>query len=240
MLDDQLEFFEVCSRYPKTDKVSYHGYHRSYPYFLSRLRGQLVSMLEIGVARGGSLEFWRDYFKELSYWGVDIRAEEDIQEVHPEIFIIRGDQSDAGFLELLPKKINKELNFIIDDGSHVPDHQINTFNSLFFSLLAPGGVYIIEDIETSYWKRDKLYGYSINYGVGHPKSVIEIFKSIVDSVNLEFTNGELYSPESSISHKVQREIELIAFSHNSIIIIKKDRAAFAQYYDRIYRGAAKV
>ena len=50
---------------------------------------------------------------------------------------------------LLEKLEGKKVELIVDDGSHVPEHQILSFNFLFKNLLSPGSTYIIEDIETS-------------------------------------------------------------------------------------------
>ena len=233
-------FYESGIKFEETDKVSHHGYHRFYPYFLNDLRSDEVVMVEIGVGRQGSLQFWRDYFPKLTYYGIDIQSEIPEEEIYPGIKIIRGDQSDSSFLKELVGKVGEKANFIIDDGSHNPVHQITSFDYLFQNLLGPGGVYIIEDIETSYWKKASLYGYECNFGVGHPNSTVEVFKSIVDSVNLEFLNYEVYSSNERISHAAQRMIETISFAHNAIIIVKKDFSSFGDYYNRKYRFSGKV
>lgn len=236
----QTEFEEICLRHEATDKVKRHGYHRFYPYFLAHLRDKPeVRMIEIGVNRSGSLRFWCDYFPNCKFWGVEIRAEKDIEEVQPGAFVVRGDQSDPEFLHRLTKIAGDPVDVIMDDGSHVPSHQLATFDLLFRDALAPGGCYIIEDIETSYWKLGKLYGYEVNYGVGHPKSTIEVMKSIVDCCNAEFQNAR-YTPDTPISHETQDEIETISFAHNCVIVTKKDRAAHGQYYGRQYGRSRQV
>ena len=48
----------------------------------------------------------------------------------------------------------QKFDVIIDDGSHIPWHQIFTLETIFDTFLKDGGVYIIEDIETSYWWGD--------------------------------------------------------------------------------------
>ena len=78
-----------------------------------------------------------------------------------------------------------------------------------------GGVYIIEDVETSYWTKNGLYGYSTNYGYKHPNSIIEIFKEVADSVNSEFAGKK----ENRVMH--HNMIGSITFSRNCIIIVKK-------------------
>jgi hypothetical protein len=133
-----------------------------------------------------------------------------------------ADQSNITQLEYLVQDIGREsLDVIIDDGSHIPWHQVVTFDILFKDLLAPGGTYIIEDIETSYWssRRAELYHYKIpNAGVGQGGSVVERFKSIVDVVNRKF----FASPEFSVigNNKVDHLVASISFSRNCIIIEK--------------------
>ena len=58
-----------------------------------------------------------------------------------------GDQGSVEDLERLlkTKKMKGKLDFIIDDGSHVPIHQITSFKYLWKNGLKPGGIYIVED-----------------------------------------------------------------------------------------------
>jgi hypothetical protein len=81
--------------------------------------------------------------------------------------------------------------------------------------LQEGGVYIIEDIETSYWTKNGLYGYTTRYGYKHPDSIVEVFKEVADSVNTEFA-GE--RPNRVKHHNL---IGSITFCKNCIIIVKQ-------------------
>jgi len=114
------------------------------------------------------------------------------------------------------KGTEKKLFLINDDGSHIPQHQLLTFNILF-PLLEDGGVYIIEDIETSYWTKGEIYGYKTEYGYRHSDSIIEIFKTCIDNVNSQI-NGYV---ECKVEHLDQ--IACINFYHNCIVIIKGKR-----------------
>ncbi len=174
-------------------------------------------MLEIGTEENKSLYMWQNYFPKAKIYGLDIGNE--LKYEQGEIF--KGDQSDVEVLKDISKKMGGKLDFIIDDGSHVPEHQILGFNYLFNNVLKEGGVYIIEDIETSYWKKGALYGYIVKKGLGHPESVIEIFKNLVDKVNDEFIKDKDIFGDSPIDEKVRNEIKLISFQYNSIIILKK-------------------
>ena len=50
-------------------------------------------------------------------------------------------------------------DIIIDDGSHVPYHQVFSFFCLWKAVV-PGGLYVIEDLETNYWLPGRrVYGH---------------------------------------------------------------------------------
>jgi hypothetical protein len=64
---------------------------------------------------------------------------------------------------------------LIDDGGHTMKQQINTFEE-FFTSIAENGVYLCEDVHTSYWSK---------YGGGYKKSgtFIEYSKNFIDYIN---------------------------------------------------------
>jgi hypothetical protein len=121
--------------------------------------------------------------------------------------VIKGDQSNQNDL-IRVSNIIKETNLIIDDGSHHPMHQFNTFCYLFENLLKPDGYYIIEDIECNYWdNKSSVYGYEI----GH-FNVIDFFKRQIDEVNSEFNH-----------RKNPLKISFITFAKNCIVIKKQSK-----------------
>jgi len=126
-----------------TDKSSLnHGYLRHYERILGHLRDQPVTLLEIGVFRGGSLRMWEDYMTAAQIVGVDI-VPEAIQYAGDRREIEIGSQADHNFLDELGRR--RRPHVIIDDGSHMADHVILTFRTLF-PHLRPDGIYIIEDL----------------------------------------------------------------------------------------------
>ncbi len=209
-----------------TDKVTHHHYERFYPEylepFLSKKEGAL---LEIGVDKGSSMKLWQEYLPNLFVYGVDIGVSDSGDNYH----IFQADQSSPSHLDLLVNKLReakRPLWIVNDDGSHIPEHQILTFNKLF-PVLEAGGVYIIEDIETSYWSKGGLYGYPTKYGYLSPKSLIEKSKDILDFINREYLSSE--RRQSCISRlegsgflfSALEEISTIAFGHNCILFRKK-------------------
>ena len=200
-----------------TDKITHHEYHKIYDFFLRSFYTKKGSMLEIGIESGSSLHMWLELFPNAYIYGMDI-GKEYIGIRHN---IIKGDQSNLDDLTRVKNTIN-DIFFINDDGSHVPEHQILTFNTLF-PTLCEGGVYIIEDIEVSYWASGGLYGYPTRYGYKHPDSIVEIFKDVADSVNSEFAGKR----SNRVHH--HDKIASITFSRNCIIIVKNTQQ------DREYR-----
>jgi hypothetical protein len=126
-------------------------YFEIYDRHFSRFRGQAVNVLEFGVSQGGSLGMWRHYFGESAQlFGVDINPNCRQFEA-PGVRIFIGDQADRGFLRRLAREL-PPIDILIDDGGHTMAQQIATVEELF-PRVAPHGVYLCEDLHTSYWRR---------------------------------------------------------------------------------------
>lgn len=172
-------------------------------------------------------------FKKGNIYGMDIDYEYD----HPKGKIYKGDQSSKEDLDKIISEI-KEVTIIIDDGSHKPEHQLFTFNYLFKNLLNMDGIYIIEDIETNYWKNSTLYNYKINAGYDKTNNIVKIFRDIVDIVNREFLlpeNIEKIKKNSKIDFDNLKYISSITFGENCIIIKKMSKNEYKKYGTRKYR-----
>jgi Methyltransferase domain len=119
-------------------------YFEIYDRHLARFRGQPVTLVEIGVAGGGSLGMWRDYLgPDARIVGVDIDPE-CRRFACDGIEVMIGDQGSPGFWGSFSND-HGQLDIVIDDGSHLPEHQIVTLKSLL-PAIRPGGVYVCEDI----------------------------------------------------------------------------------------------
>ena len=219
----------------ETDKIKHHGYHNFYPKVLEKYRDtQNLAMLEIGVENKFSINLWLNYFKNSFIYGIDINVSDEGERYK----IFKADQSNENNLKEVIKNISHPLFFVIDDGSHIPEHQILSFDH-FFELLQPGGVYIIEDIETSYWSKNHIYNYLTNYGYHHPNSVVEFFKLLIEDVNSEYLKNENISLQNKfirnrISENNRKRISSITFCHNCIIIEKKTDSEYSFYLNRQY------
>lgn len=137
-----------------SDKWGDHFYTARYEQHFAPFRDQRVALLEIGVggyeapdAGGESLRMWKYYFRRGLIYGLDIFDKSPLDE--PRIRTFRGDQSDPASLEAVAGAIGP-IDIIVDDGSHMSEHVITSFTTLF-PRLSDGGLYVIEDLQTSYW-----------------------------------------------------------------------------------------
>jgi hypothetical protein len=148
-------------------------YFDIYEKYFSKYVDREVSILEIGVSHGGSLQLWKKYFgNRVKIYGVDINAEcKKLEEENITIFI--GSQDDASFLRNLKTQI-PQVDILIDDGGHTMTQQITTFNELY-DHVKDGGIYLCEDTHTSYW-------YSFHGGLRKKSSFIEFSKRLIDKL----------------------------------------------------------
>ena len=188
-MNDLEKFF-----YEKGNRNSYKWNHylEIYDKHLSRFRNNNINILEFGVYDGGSLQMWKKYFGEKSnVFGVDIDKRcKEYEEDRIKIFI--GDQENKDFLLKLSQDI-PALDILIDDGGHTMNQQINTFE-VMFNHLKFGGIYICEDLHTSYWGR-------FGGGYNKPNTFIEYSKKFIDdlhrwhskSIRLDRSKKSIYS-----------------------------------------------
>jgi hypothetical protein len=145
-------------------------YHRHF----ERFRGRPVTVLEFGVSHGGSLEMWRDYFgRKARIYGVDIDPRcADLGGRRTKVFI--GDQENREFLQSIADEIGP-VDVLIEDGGHTMGQQIATFE-VFYPQMHADGVFLIEDLHTSYWS---------SYGGGYrkPGTFVEYAKGLTDQLN---------------------------------------------------------
>jgi len=117
---------------------------------------------------------WRDYFgPQATIVGVDINPECK-QFSEPGIDIVIGDQADRAFLRSLSNRY-PDLAILVDDGGHRMVQQIATFEELY-PRLRSDGVYLCEDIHTSYFP---IFGGAYR----QPHTFIETVKRLVDRLN---------------------------------------------------------
>jgi len=163
----------------KTDKVySDHtffnkNYMNHYEKYFEEIRYLPIKFLEIGVLDGASLRTWREYFPNSEIHGIDIRpeckAQEDLQNnIHVHII----DCSDEDSLNIFKQQYTSYFDVILDDGSHINDITLLTFQVLYHCV-KPIGYYIIEDLGTTYINKD-LTKYTVHWpGISHMNNTYE-------------------------------------------------------------------
>jgi len=180
-------------------------YHKHFQRFV----GTECVILEIGISKGGSLQMWKNYFGEKAkIYGLDIDPIcKKLTEKNIKIFI--GSQSDRKLLKELKTKIPK-IDILIDDGGHRMDQQIVSFEELF-DHINEDGLYLCEDLHTSYW--DEYGG-----GLKNPSSFIEYGKTLIDKLNAwHIRNNEGFADD------LTKNINSLHFYDSILVVEKKER-----------------
>ncbi len=183
-------------------------YFDIYERYFSQYRDREIVVLEIGVLHGGSLQMWKHYFgNRARIIGLDIDPDcKKYEEENIEIWI--GSQSDRAFLRKLRQEIPK-VDILIDDGGHTMVQQIVTFEELF-AHVKEDGIYMCEDIHTSYW---------LQYGGGLKRrgTFIEFTKNLIDQIHAFHSEQPGLKP-SALTHSIQS----IHF-YDSVVVIEKGK-----------------
>jgi len=139
----ELDLVGVLEGSDKSSTVRFGwDYLRHYEMLFAQFRRRPINLIEIGVQRGASLRVWKWYFSAAQIVGIDIDPA-CAALAGERIAIETGDQTDGPFLDAVCDKYPPSI--VIDDGSHLAEHIIVTFERIF-PLLAPGGLYVIEDM----------------------------------------------------------------------------------------------
>ncbi len=130
-----------------TDKLVDHSYVPVYETLFAPLREKPVTLLEIGVLRGGSLLAWLEFFPAARILGLDVAPPSNLR--HERLTLIAGNQTDEALLRSLG-----QLDIVIDDGSHVPEEQALSYRILRDRV---SYCYCVEDIQPvasalAYWR----------------------------------------------------------------------------------------
>jgi hypothetical protein len=204
-----------------TDKFGQHFYTRVYEPLVKPLRHARVSLLELGVGGysavlgGESLLMWASYFRRGRIYGIDVFDKTALS--RGRIEVRQCSQVDRDQLTALAREAGP-FDLIIDDGSHVNAHQIESFRILW-PFVRDGGIYVVEDVQTSYWP---AYGGAALGAPGHHGSCMAYFKRLVDSVNAcEF----LDPPPAGL--ELESTIGSMAFHHNLIVVVKDKTERFS-------------
>lgn len=213
---------ETLARVSGTDKADPHDYMHAYRRLFSEFRDHSITLLEIGVggyqkSNGGrSLSLWEAYFRRGTIVGIDLYDKSELS--GGRVHVYQCSQTDAQGLRRISDRYGG-FDLVIDDGSHMNQHQIESFQILFPLLKTPG-VYVIEDTQTSYWP---AYGGGAVGTPAHTTSAVSFFKSLVDGLN----HAEFLPGSGTPATPFYDQIKAVYFEHGLIAVVKGDNTALS-------------
>ncbi|MCR5701955.1 MAG: class I SAM-dependent methyltransferase [Lachnospiraceae bacterium] len=202
--DDLNDIEQWYYKLPHRVINKYVHYLDVYNRHLSRFRGKDCVIVEVGVFKGGSMQMWKHWLGDKAQViGVDI--DEHVKEYEEDrIKIEIGSQSDREFWKYFREKYPR-VDIFLDDGGHTMEQQIVTFEEMF-PHISNGGVYLCEDLHTSYWD---------NFGGGYKEagSFVEYSKNFIDYIHawhsIQFEENQYTRSMNSIHY------------YNSMCVIEK-------------------
>ena len=209
------EFLKFFNKSNKKNLNKWLHYFDIYEENFSKFKKKKITILEIGIAKGGSLRMWSNYFSsDSTIVGIDINPDcKKFEKDNIKTYI--GNQTDVNFLSSVIKDIGKP-DIIIDDGGHTSNQQIISFNYLF-GHLNDKGIYLVEDTHASYHSdfQDRQDGFTF----------MDYAKSLADKLNLwyQYYDYKIYKKE--IKEKINmpyftKNTYKISF-YNSIVVFEK-------------------
>lgn len=211
-LDEQLRYFD-------SDKSSLcHGYSKFYSSELANLENAKIKILEFGIHYGASQAAMSKYFVNSTVFGIDKNPY--FKKFHSKkIHSLYCDVSSRTSLKQLANHLNDKMDIIIDDASHIPDHQLITFLEMFNSL-KNGGVYIIEELDVYETYKELYTSNEKNSG----RSLIRKFLyDLKNGININIIENS-YDPEIL---KITQYIDWIKIYRGDYIVNNKNISEIA-------------
>jgi hypothetical protein len=222
---DEYKTLDELARSSGADKSSdYHDYTRVYANYFKDIKDEPITFLEIGIYRGNSVKLWESYFSKADLHFIDINPSWIVYHSSRSHYHFI-DQENIEQLQDFATSLNKEFDVILDDGGHTMKQQINSFIALF-PFVKSGGLYIIEDLHTSYW-REFGGGGSLSNPKTNDESTIAFLKSKIDDLNYPGAStgkANFYNLSKEAVEKLdfwKKNIRSMHFYDSICIIIKR-------------------
>ena len=233
-----ISLTELCNRHQGKVSDKWALYLHEYDQSFNKYRDRELSLLEIGIQNGGSLEIFAQYFhKAKTLIGCDIDEKcADLVYDDPRVSVVCGDAGDAPTVEEI-RNISPSFDIVIDDGSHKSSDIIKCFMR-YFCMIKDGGIYVVEDLHCSYWR-------NWEGGLYDPYSSMAFFKRLVDIINYEHWGVSKIKtdPLLGILKKYNIGLDLTLFEHihsikfiNSMCFIQKQAAGMNELGARVVTG----
>ena len=120
--------------------------------YFQKFKDLPIDMVEIGVRRGESINTWNKYFSNAnSIYGIDVAETWWESLLFQHIHYVHADATEPTILDKFSPE--QQFDIIIDDGSHINEQIIKSFE-IFYPRLKSGGIYVIEDLYNSYGSKN--------------------------------------------------------------------------------------
>ena len=202
-----------------TDRPRGHDYLRKYEFFIGRFASKPdFRMMELGAGPdwniGASVHLWEEFF-----WRDDFRLR--VVDVKPTANNLANERvsvtvGDLGDPAVLAELASSAYDVIIDDASHLWGHQLLALEFLFPSI-RQGGMYVIEDIETSFGSNREPWSQ------GAETDTYTIVDRLMALVAGKGREHQLFANPNVESHPILgfwREIESITVVNDACLIAK--------------------
>ena len=190
-LDEYLRYFNC-------DKSStFHGYDRFYTSELSHLKDSKIQILEFGIHFGASQAAMSKYFINSTIFGVDKNPYYK-KFYSKRIHSLYCDVSDKISLNQLSNHFKNKIDIIIDDASHIPDHQLITFIEMFDTLKS-GGMYVIEELDVF---KSMSQDYGTNFKYGEESIIRKLLHDLKNKVNPNIKKNLYDSEIAEVTNKI--------------------------------------
>lgn len=194
-----------------------HAADKWNPYFdiydrhLNPFVGKDITLVEVGVQKGGSLEMWSKYFgPQAKIIGIDVDPIcSSLKYEQSNITVEIGDQENPEFWRDFLNKYPK-IDILIDDGGHNMMQQMTTLMATFNNISVPG-VYICEDCHTSY----------MPYFVNTDETFVKFSQNCVDLLYTDWTeNVDQWHHKHRYSKSMSEHLTSISF-YDSMVVFEK-------------------
>jgi len=139
-----------------TDKFA-SGIIEVYERLFEQVKNRQITLLEIGVWHGGSLQYFSSFFPNGVIIGIDVKQPSLRLPENAEFRLI--DQNDSDALRQLAEEMGP-FDIVIDDGSHMRRETSNCFDVLW-RYVKEEGAYIIEDWAVGYHSNKMFRGSTV-------------------------------------------------------------------------------
>lgn len=199
---------DLVDIYATNTDASVHKWHHYIPLYdryFAPFRGTPVRFLEIGVNHGGSLQVWRRFLGgKATIFGVDINP--DCAQYDGQAGQVRiGSQADREFLNGVVDEMGG-VDIVLDDGSHRMGHIEASLKALF-PRLSMGGLYVIEDLHTSYFPK-------FGGGFSEKRNFFNFLRRMIDDMHHWYHSKKLRFPAMQAAFTGMH-------IHDSLVVLEK-------------------